>query len=182
MLTALRPLIHIIAAERTSTRPDLFDDAVQEALIASWTTSTSHPDASRAYVTAAARNAVTGVLQGRPYTGAPSRRGWQDAGDSAVTLTPVYDGEETVTADLTDPTTEPAFDAALSRVHAHEVRAAVAALSEDDAVLVALRFGRDLTWPEVAAAVGRRTEAVRRRFVDHIAPALRSELAHLSTA
>lgn len=180
-LTTLRPLIHIIAAERTHTRPDLFDDAVQEGLISAWQASVKNPDAPRQYLTAAARNGVTHVLQGRSMTGAPSRQGRREPLDDSSSLTFDDDADDT-TSTVADPSADDALTAVLDTVHAPDVRTAVAGLPPTDAELVTLRFGADLSWPQVATRMGRRTEAVRRRFTDHIAPALRVELAHLDPA
>lgn len=177
-LETLTPLLGIVAAERTTARPDLFDDARQEGLIRAWEVEAAKPDAPREYVLAAAKRAIGDVLRGRPMTGEEGRRGWQDAADYAGPLVAADDDEDTLAA-LADPTAADALDRAEACLHLEEVRAAVLALGVDDLAIVTARFVDEMSWPEAARHLGRKPEAVRRRFVDHIAPRLRADLTHL---
>ena len=178
-LPSLDPLVCIIAAERTRTRPDLFDDACQEGRIAVWQAETKRPDAPRAYLTAAARNGVANHLRGRGCFGAPSRQGRAEPLDHADSIHVDEDTEETL-ALLEDPEASLALDRAEIALARAEVRSAVAAIEDPtDREIVYRRFWLDETWPEVAVAMGRKTEAIRRRFVDHLAPALVERLDHL---
>ena len=176
-LDTLTPLLGIIAAERTKERPDLFDEIRQEALIAAWRVEKAHPEASREYVLASARNAANGVLRGRPAFGAEGHQGRQDAHDNATSLTYDDDTDVDTVAALADPTAERALEAVEISDVAADVRAAVRDLPADEAEVVFLRFWQEMTWPEVAASMGRGTNATRVRFEKHIAATLRDTLA-----
>ena len=163
-LHALRPLVEIIAAERTTTAPHLFDDAVQEGLIAAWKAENARPDAPRSYVVGAARNGVRSVLRGRPMTGQEGHRGWQDASDYT---------DEVDEASKVKATSADHDSAELSQVWG-----AVRRLESTEAHIATMRaYGYD--WKQIGPRVGLQGEAARRRFVHHIAPRLASELAHL---
>src|SRR5689334_16557993 len=156
MIQDIRPLVEIIAAERTSSTPHLFDDAVQEGLIAAWRATEARPDAPRSYVVGAARNGVRSVVRGRSFTGQASHRGWQDAGDYT------QDAEELEVK---------AVSAHLDCVELSEVWDAVKRLDSTEASIAALRaYGFD--WKQIGPRVGLKEEAARRRFVHHIAPRL----------
>ena len=172
-LAALRPLVEIIAAERTTSRPELFDDAVQEGLIAAWQALEARPDAPAAYVTGAARNGVRSALRGRITGG--GHQGRQDAADFADGFAPDYEHPSC-------PAAAKALELAELVPHLPVIRAAVAALEPRDVELVVLRFVHGLDWPAVGARLGRSGNAVRVRFRDHLTPKLRSELAHLAGA
>jgi RNA polymerase sigma factor (sigma-70 family) len=140
-LETLKPLVEIMAAERCTDRPDAFDDAVQEGLIAAWRVSKTHPEASPQYVRASARRAVVDVLRGRPMTGQAGRRGWQDAHAVADPLT---DADGVL---VREPAyVEPGFDGA-------PVRFAVAALPDLERRYVALRFWEGHTEAEIGEAL-----------------------------
>lgn len=177
-LTTIAPLVAIMAAERTSD-PDAFDEARQEGLIAAWQTEEARPDASRQYVTAAARNGVNGSLAGRSPFGAPSRRGRAEPLNSAAPLTFDEGDDEDTSGALEDRSTPLAFHLAEISSARSEVREVIAGLDKGDLEIVRRRFWQEQTWPEIAVDLGKRTEAVRRRFVDHIAPALAADLGHL---
>lgn len=178
-LATIAPLVGIIAREKTTSRPDLYDDARQEGLIRAWTVATAKPDAPREYLVAAARRGVNDVLRGRPSFGEEGRRGWQDAVDSAGPLYRTIEGEDVLVTDPADYAAEDAFRAALDAATATLVQVAVAGLAPADRQLVELRFYEGLDWRGVADVLGKKSEAVRRRFADHIAPALAASLAHL---
>jgi len=60
----------------------------------------------------------------------------------------------------------------------HEVWASVKQLNPTESTIATLRaYGYE--WREVGEVVGLHRGAARRRFVDHIAPRLAAELAHL---
>lgn len=173
----LAPLVGIMAAERTKDRPSDFDDAYQEGLIAAWRALENF--VSPAYVTACARNAIGDVLRGRPSFGAAPHRGAKDAHTVAGPFTHDVDDDPDNLYALSDEAALAAILRAQMAPHAVEVRAAVADLRAEDATAVYLRFYEEFSWPEVAAHLGRGTEAVRRRFVNHTAPLLRERLSHL---
>lgn len=163
-LYELRPLVEIIAAERTTSTPHLFDDAVQEGLIAAWRARQSRPDAPHGYVVGAARNGVRSVLRGRPMTGQTGHRGWMDAGD--------YTEEVTEIPKVNDS------GAWQTSAELPEVWGAVCALEPREAHIAALKaYGFD--WRQIGPRVGLHHEAARRKFINHIAPRLAQELSHL---
>ena len=150
-LRAARPLVEIMAAERCKDRPDLFQDAVQEGLIALWRVSETHPDASDRYRRACARNAVANVLRGRPLTGQASRRGWQDAATTAVPVDPT----------MPDPAyVEPGFARVETDSETSFLREAVAGLPDRQREYVVLRFWGGMSDAEIAAALGTTASAM----------------------
>lgn len=182
-LETLAPLLGIIAAERTADRPDDFDDVRQEALIKAWQVERDRPDASTAYITAAARRAAVDALRGRPSFGASSHRGRQDAADAAVPLVTVdEDGEERPVVEPADPAAAAALEEADLVDVRDAVRAAVRDLPEEDRALVYRRFFAGETWPEIAAGSSRGTNATRVRFEEHVAPVLRDRLEDFRNA
>jgi DNA-directed RNA polymerase specialized sigma24 family protein len=138
-LASLRPLVEIIAAERTRSRPDLFEDAVQEGLVAAWQATEGRDLADpRVYATAAARRRISGFLSGRSAFGAPSRQGRRDAQDEVVAPLVTEDGT------FVHEPADPAAPAALEAVEVvPAVRAAVARLEPGDRLLVFRRFWLD---------------------------------------
>lgn len=180
-LARLKGLVEIMAAERSKECPHLFEDAVQEGLIAAWQAAESRPDAPPAYVHAAARYGVLSVLRGRPMTGEEGRRGWQDAYDYSepiVATTP--DGDEYLVAEPTDPFSERDFaNAEVS----DDVRAAMKAIEDPlDRTIVYLRYWHDLGFTEIAQIVGRPAGTLSRRWTEIIRPALRERLAGVAHA
>ena len=171
-LERLRPLVEIMAAERTRDAPHLFEDAVQEGLIAAWSASEAHPEKKPAYYRTAARNGVTSVLRGRSMTGAASRQGRQDAHDLSEPLAKPGDSGEFVV----DPVDERAGDALGGVDYKVAVRDAVRRLSGFDRELVYLRFWHDLDWAAVADHFGITKRSVEWRWQTGVRPALRAEL------
>lgn len=161
-LAELRPLVEIMAAERTTSTPHLFDDAVQEGLIAAWKARKARPDAPNSYVVGAARNGVRSVVRGRPGTGQTGHRGVTDA--STLTEHDAY---------IPEHGTPDTYSVELG-----EVWGAVKRLPPIDSSIATLR-AYSYEWREVASIVGMGSEATRRRFVNHIAPRLAAELGHL---
>lgn len=179
-LATLRPLVEIMAAERLHDSPDLFDDAVQEGLIAAWEASVARPDAPAQYVAGAARNGVRSVVCGRPFTGHEGRRGWQDAHGSTVPLTSVNsEGDEYLTIEPECLRSERALDVAGLR---SDVWTAVAALAPEDRDLVFLRYVEDLGFAEAALVLGRPAGTLSRRWTEIIRPALRTSLEGIRNA
>lgn len=176
-LATLAPLLGIVAAERTHERPDLFDDVRQEALIRAWEVERDAPEAPREYVLAAARNAATDAVRGRPGFGESGRRGWQDAHDVAGPLTVDDDHDVDTVAPLADASAARALEEADLADVCEAVRTAVRELPAADRNAVFLRFWQGMTWPQVAAELDRGTNATRVRFERHIAPTLRASLA-----
>lgn len=176
---SLRPLIEIMASERTKERPDLWEDAVQEGLIRAWRVLTDRPGSDRAYVTAAARRGVGDVLRGRPLTGEEGRRGYMDAADHSDPLVvETADGEEFAT----EPADASAEDAFLAVDYRDEVRAAVGRLEPEDRDVVFLRYWRDLGYREISPIVGKPAGTLSRRWTETIRPRLREDLAPLAAA
>lgn len=176
-LDTLKPLVEIMAAERTKDRPDLFEDAVQEGLIAAWQASETHPGKEARYYRAAARNGVVSVLRGRPATGAEGRRGWQDAHDSSGPLVVEgSDGFEYLVAEPADATAARDFDAA-------EIRSAIAEAVSDldplDVEIVVGRFWEDLGFADLAKRTGRPAGTLSRRWTEIIRPRLAADLKDL---
>jgi len=172
------PLVGIMAREWTAKsppRPDLYDDARQEGLVAVWRVLTECPESSQAYVSTCARHAVIGVVRGRPSFGAPSHRGRHEPLDSAEHLDRgVYD-------------IEPADLRAEAYLYAADinkaVRLAVATLPlEEDRYLVYLRYWLDLGFADAARILGRPEGTLSRRWTENIRPVLRERLAPLLAA
>ena len=163
VIEELAPLVGIMAAERTRDRPDLFDDARQEGLIAAWLVSEKQPDASPAYVHTVARRAVGDVLRGRPAFGAERRRGWRDAHNGADSLER-EDGKYVI-----DPG---AHDAGMEAVeHRDHIAQAVRSLDPVARRYVFLRFWHGMTVAEVAAEMG-----VKPRSLEDLWRRIRPEL------
>lgn len=151
-----RRLVEIMAAERTSDRPDLFDDCVQEGLIAAWRAMEDHPGKPDAYYRAAARNGVLGPLRGRASFGHESTRGKEDAHTSSVPLTAsTDDGVEYLVV-------EPAVEAPYASLDVQEaVREAVRHLDDAERYLIWSRFWEDKNFPEIAAELETRTNRLQ---------------------
>lgn len=188
----LAPLVDLMAKERTkgqgrvlfqmgdrARKPWLYDDAYQEGLIAAWRVSQTHPDQSDAYQTAAARNAVVGVLSGRPLTGEDGRKGWQDAHDSAgpIEVESPEGGTVTLGEDRPDWGPVDGFAAVERRADLGPVLDAVRGLSERDRMYVWLRFWVGMNEPEIAEELGTTKEYLNRTWRNRIRPALREAVA-----
>lgn len=171
-LPRLRGLVEVMAAERTKEAPHLFEDAVQEGMIAAWEASEARPDAPAAYVHGAARKGVLTVVSGRPLTGQEGRRGWQDAHDSTVPLVVQSDEGEEFALEPACPRAAQA----LQSVGLEHVREAVAALPAEDAALVYARYWRGLSFAEASVVLGRPAGTLARRWTTLVRPALASAL------
>lgn len=182
-LDTLRPLLAVIARERTAARPDLYDDALQEGMIRAWSVEQEKPDAPREYVLAAARNAIGDVARGRPALGAASHRGRQDAADTAIPLVQRDPDGEEAELDVEDASAALAMRQAESAAARWDIAAAVASLPVgSDIELVARRFWGDQDYRSIAADMGVKHTALERRWAGHIRPHLREHLAHLADA
>lgn len=126
-LDTLAPLVGIIAREATKGRPDLYEDARQEGLIAAWRVFADDPDAPRSHGTVAARSAIRAYLRGRPTFGGTGHQGRPDA----------FDRSEPWPDDLDALGDAPDVETRLV------VRAAVAELPPEDRALVFRRFWAD---------------------------------------
>lgn len=152
------------ARGRTASRPDDYDDAVQEGMIAAWTALERHPDKSDNYYRSAARRGILGFVtdEHRP-TGAPSRRGGgRKQNDVEITGIAGWD------APIIEPG-EPDY----------AVREIVAELDESDREIVFMKFWLDMTWDQIAEAVGKHRSTIHRRWERHIAPSLVEGLSEL---
>lgn len=178
-LPTITPLVGIIAREHTASSHVDYDEARQEGLIHAWEAETARPDAPREYLVAAARNGIIGAVTGRKPFGAPSRQGRAEPLNDARPFTFDEETGEDTEASVEDLRAAHLFHLAEIAPARKEVRDRVGYLSDADRDLVRRRFWQGQTWPEIAVATGKRTEAVRRRFVDHIAPVLAGDLEHL---
>lgn len=180
-LPRITPLVGIIAREKTAARPELYDDARQEGLIAAWLAEAADPTRSREYLVATARRAIAHVVGGRASFGAEGRRGWQDAHKSAGPLVVGRGDSEGFVIDPADVTAADAFAEVDELDVSGHVWRAVAELVEvhPGDPYIASCVAEGWTWDAIAEGAGRKPEACRRRFRDHIAPRLRAELAHL---
>lgn len=174
-LSALPPLAELMASE-SGVHPNLWEDAVQEGMIRAWLTAESRPDSSPAYVHTAMRHSIKDIASGRSPFGAPSRQGRREPLDTHFEQMPDEESHAFVTFAPYDRVEE------LADMDVAAVRRAVKALPARDQWLIHLRFTQDLTWPEASremASLGRGTGAntLRKRFQDHIAPALRKALS-----
>lgn len=172
------------AAERTKGRPDLFDDARQEAMIAGWQASEAHPDKPAQYVSAAMTHGAMSLLRGRSPFGAPSRQGRQQVEAQEPLTSPEGDAIPVVdpraTADLEAP-----------EIASH-VASAVRELDALDREMVFRRYWLDQGWAQVAEEMaaesprygGRRmsARALNTRWSTKTKPALAESLAHLQHA
>jgi RNA polymerase sigma factor (sigma-70 family) len=171
----LRGLVEIMAAERTRDHPELFDDAVQEGMIAAWRAHEARGDRSPAYYHAAARHGVLSVLRGRHSFGHEGRRGWQDAHDSSVPLVVrSEDGEESMVA---DPEAIWAQEEVESGPRFAEIRRAVAELDPEDRAIVFGRYWLDVGYAELADSLGRPAGTLSRRWSEKIRPLLAERIA-----
>lgn len=174
-LEGFRPLVEIIASERVRGQNNLFDDAVQEGLIAVWKVLQQRPDAPKAYLAGAARHGVNNLLRGRSQTGQPSRQGRQDAHDKAAWLPDNPDDDQEFPV--------PSTDGGMPEVELVDVRALVRAevggLAERDREQVYLRFWEGLTSREISARLGVPRGTIESGWVTRIRPALRVQLSEL---
>lgn len=167
----LRRFIEIVASERTKDQPDLFDECVQEGMIAAWQAMEKHPGKTDTYYRAAAKRGVLKPLRGRASFGAESQRGKEDAHGHT---TPLYgtnsDGDDVLVI-------EPAVEAPYASIDVKgAVREAVAALDEDDRVLVFGRFWEGLSYAEMADILLTRKNRLEWRWMRTIRPALEEAL------
>lgn len=174
---SLAPLVGLIARERTSAYPGLYDDARQEGLVRAWEVLGKRPDAPAPYVTAAVKRGVHDVLRGRPAFGAPRHRGRQDAHEGAVALTRQTDEGEEYAMEPEDTTTAAAYEAVDVR---DAVQAAVRALPYEDRRLVFGRYWEDRSFADLALELGRPEGTLSRRWTDVVRPRLREALAPLA--
>lgn len=169
--------IKMVAAERTGTQPDLYDECVQEGMIAAWRAIEKHPGKTDAYYRVAAKNGIMNPLRGRASFGAEAHRGSKDASSVSTSIyAPGADGQDEF---LVEPAVEAPY-AALDVQGA--VREAVAELPEGDRVLVFRRYWEGATWPEIATMVGTRKNRLEWRWMTAIRPALEEALAPLRAA
>lgn len=173
MSPRLRRFIEIVAAERTIGQPDLFDECVQEGMIAAWQAMERHPGKPEVYYRVAAKNGIMDALRGRTF-GRETRRGWRDAHGSSESLWETSeDGQEVMVV-------EPAMEAPYAALDVQEaVREAVAELSPEDRALVFSRYWEDHTWAELARLIGVRKNRLEWRWMMSIRPALVESLGHL---
>lgn len=165
----LAPLVGIMAAERTKDRPDLFDDARQEGLIAAWRAlGREEARDPGKYARAAARRAVGDVMRGRPAFGAESHRGKQDAHDTSV---PLVDDEGRYVAEPRH------IECGYATAEGEWLRAAVRRLPERQRRYVFLRFWQGLTAAEIAAELGLAKHTVELMWAEQIRPTLREAVA-----
>lgn len=173
----LRRFIEIVAAERTQSNPDLFDECVQEGMIAAWQAMTQHPGKDDVYYRVAAKNGIMSPLRGRASFGHESSRGKQDASSVSQSLWRTNsNGDDVLVID--PPVEAPYASLDIQGV----VRDAVAHLDDDDRVLVFARFWEGMTYPEVAALVGTRSNRLQWRWSRTIRPVLRGALEDLHAA
>lgn len=151
-----RRFVEIVASERTGDRPDLFDDCVQEGLIAAWQAMERHPDKPDVYYRVAAKNGVMNLLRGRSPFGHEAQRGKEDAHSTSTPLVAVSsDGVEYLVA-------EPAYEAPYGALDVQEaVRQAVLALDDAERYLIWSRFWEDKAFPEIAAELETRTNRLQ---------------------
>lgn len=181
-LATIAPLVGIIAREHTASNPSAYEDARQEGMIHAWQAAEDRPDAPREYLVAAARNGIIGSVMGRSPFGAPSHQGRAEPLDSAQPF--AYDEEtgEDESTSLEDRSVAYLLHLAEIAPAREEIRAVIRDadyLTDADRAVILRRFWREQTWPEIAVATDKRTEAVRRRFVDVLAPLLAADLDHL---
>lgn len=167
-LEQIAPLIRVMANERTQSKPDLFDDAVQEGMIAAWRAEQGRPGMSGTYYRGAARNGVLNVAMGRPFTGQATRRGWQDAHNSSSPTGDTYPVE---------PMSTSAADAMAAIEAGDDVRQAVAKLEPELREVAYLHFWEDLTYAQIGKRLGKKAGTISWLWSRKIAPALRESLA-----
>lgn len=106
-LATMRPLLEIAASERQDGQNNLWDDMVQEGLIAAWQAMERHPGKEDVYYRAAGKNGVRNLVRGRSHFGSPSRQGRRDAMTAAVPLVHTRDdGSEYLVAEPVEPCIE----------------------------------------------------------------------------
>ncbi len=165
-LTALLPLIGIMAREQTHRAADLYDDARQEALIAAWRVLVTQPTRPNAYITKAARRAAADVVRRRPMTGEPRHQGKQDATDAATLLDP-----ETL-PDFSDPTSSHAPDEVDARETLRPLIRAVRDFTTADREYIFARFWQGKTAAEIADERGVTARAIEHRWTHVLRPVL----------
>lgn len=169
-----RRFVEIVAAEHTRGAPHLFDDCVQEGMIAAWRAWDKDDTKAPAYYRASARNGVRSVVSGRSQTGHEGRRGWQDAHKgSEPLLAPGEDGGEAFVF-------EPSVEAPYGAVEIQDaVREAVRDLPDEDRLLVWGRYWEDRRFQDLSEPLGRPTGTLQRRWTEIVRPVLREKLEHL---
>jgi len=152
------------ARGRTASRPDDYDDAVQEGMIAAWMAMERHPDKTDNYYRSAARRGILGFVtdEHRP-TGAPDRRsgGYPGRKQGDIEMIPI------VGWDAPLPEEEPDLAA----------RQAVATLDPEEREIVFMRIWLDMTFAQIGERLDRRQASIHTRWHRHIAPKLREALA-----
>lgn len=140
-LESLRPIIGVIARERTREDPSNYDDAVQEGMINAWRAITSRPDAPRPYALVAAKNGIRGHVSGRATYGKPSSRGRRMVEPTFI------EDMSTVDVNFDDPWQ--AVDTAM------DVHAAMQKWSDEQRKLAFLVFYQGMTLEEASAWMGK---------------------------
>lgn len=158
-LAELRPLLRIIARERTATRPWMADDAEQEAMIIAWQRlEAGHP---KGFALHAARQAVTDVARGRRPTGA--KRPGVPITDGHVSSISIFksteDGEY-----VYEPEDPAALDAYEAVELASLLSAPLCALGVDEREILRLVFWEGRTQAEVGERFGITGQAISLRL------------------
>lgn len=170
----LRRFIEIVAAERTRSHPELFDECVQEGMIAAWRAMEKSPGKEAVYYRVAAKNGVMAPLRGRSPFGHQAMRGREDAHGHAGSLWAASeDGDEHLVVDPEDERSR----AALGAVEvADAVRDVVRTLPPLDREIVIRRYWDDESFADIARLVDRPAGTLSRRWTQIIRPALREAL------
>lgn len=145
-LERMSRLAQIMAAERTRD-PNLYEELVQEGMIAAWRSLSSHPDKTLAYHAASMRNGVNDLLRGRAPFGAPSRQGRRQVDEAPLTAVG-EDGEEYF---VKEPSLPPGDDEALARLI---VRDLLSILSPEQRAIVRAHYWEGWTDAEIGARLG----------------------------
>lgn len=167
----LRRFVEIVAAERTKDQPDLFDECVQEGMIAAWQAMERHPGKTDTYYRAAAKRGVLNPLRGRSPFGHESMRGSKDASSASQSIYGTNsDGDDVLVV-------EPSIEAPYAAIDVQgAVREAVAGLDEADRVLVFGRFWEGLSYAEMADILLTKKNRLEWRWMQTIRPALEDAL------
>ena len=172
-LTELHRLAEMMAHEQMTSRPNLHEDAVQEALIAAWQALEAGKPLK--LVHSDMRRAVIHLDMGKSMTGnkrSPGRNGVDTHQRYGAPLTRQTEAGEELVVEPSDTATEAALEAVETRV---DMEPLVASFSPSDREIV--RGVGVLSFGELGRRLNKNPSTVSSRWNQHLRPLLAEALA-----